>query len=1722
MASASLHCKPINKAASLVAQENAAARGSLDAFFSRKQHSPKESEPAAVAEAAAEAEAEAAVEAEAGSAAKPGQAQMEVEGLASSKSEGEANRILLECNSHMADRPALNGGEIESNSAQLDCCISSQGEEAMEVQGILPMDESVREEDTTLETPTDSEMKSQDVSAAKTQAVNGIFSPEFCGAQVITNVSIRCCNTAISHAAESSFISEEPIGTIVVPDESLPIEFSKESVSVPTKAEAREDAVVATSSAMEGGNVEEVHGRLSSATDNEPRSALIGGYLLRSRETSGKTISSSKQRLKLDLDLKRRVTRKLEINGEESGIDDAMKLNGGIEFTKDEALEASPPHVSNDFFMPTSKKRVKLKEEKTITYNQTSSASRKRRKVTETESSRAKVMTTGIDSSKNLIGRENKLSQCCSMELEGTDVVDSLPLKVDIDLWREAKLAAEENARLSAGRPTHPFFSRQQKSTLINCTSSPQLNVEEVCSDFALPCDLGETPPSLPYHVTQVSQSMENTLNWRNWNLLDVACIFQPEPAETLSRGHKTSDSINYSMLNGSRDGCFPKGLECDVLSSILRMNAEDFSFRDFCSESSFEVHEERSTDGWLRELLKYLKDSNVQSMDKEEAQGWNIHDGNEGLTFEKLKERLSWYLTCRSKVCFVGSSGSFPSFVGEDNVSNGSHNVLWTERYQPSSSKQVCGNKDSLSFLNNWLHSWKLKIACERKTENTEKLYSTSSRSKQFDVNDDRGWFQDDSGDDVTNIEEELCNTVLLTGPVGSGKSAAVYACAKEQGFTVLEINASEGRNGALIKHKFGEAMESHGLSKWSADENVNSSCSPLKGSEKKHLTKFSKGEKEAQMDMTISKVCNGRSKQHEKHAHKQSNLNQDAAIFQNPSMQDCPAEDDTLDFSESQRGRMTLILFEDVDIVFEEDRGFMAALVQLARTTKRPLILTSNKGQPHLPQLEKLVIQFTKPSIVDLVTHIFMVCMSENMPKSPMLIEQLVKLCRHDLRKLMMMLQYWGQSCNVPIQSDVACLVSQDTVENSTQQHAVELPCQNVNCRHCNSAKLCACLSSAFENSGHSLLEEQEIVDTDVKERAGMSKTGPLNSGALEEVLVCKVPPCQQSDIWALRTRLLFASDAQYSVLPHVISLSYPCPLSQGINEKAIQAVQESDRLAESVAAQLAELKVAMRHTKNQKMQKLRKKLKATTDQSPVQEQIITAASNTLLADGADEESLLISAETGTLYGSPLPSARKPRLSKMLRRQKLHQSIVFSDSEDDCSLADILPAELEEKCRYDVLNTCKSESVSVDDKCGFTYSFSNLSEEPSNCENHHELFSVQNHALDNSYDACLTYDKPDAFRRLRRLHSGNTSLLDGKEKGDELTGQTVSCCSDLEYPQASSANSDVPVVLEEITEAQPLETHLSFGTRFLQKTDVPLTAHAFMDKYDTSLENSSNGNWTYYGGTLLSVERLSKEGRYSKEAAHSCDNDIPSTVKVAVPLDDVAECLTTRSPVTEDNTLTIPGSTEEKLTYTNLNPVDKLWSSLLKSKAEAGLNCAQTSLEALEISCLLAEFGDVLSASDVIFTVHEPHVTDSEFAEEVAASLAQIGLGLCLQQYQHVACAHNLINVVEKSTLPSELQLDVGRFCFEHDLTRHETKVQLQEILDSILPVRARAATDSAFTDFATYMARISRLEQLRRSNTPSRSCRTRKQLYLDAEAFPFLQEKPSALHQLSNLGA
>ncbi|KAL0314309.1 UNVERIFIED_CONTAM: ATPase family AAA domain-containing protein 5 [Sesamum angustifolium] len=339
---------------------------------------------------------------------------------------------------------------------------------------------------------------------------------------------------------------------------------------------------------------------------------------------------------------------------------------------------------------------------------------------------------------------------------------------------------------------------------------------------------------------------------------------------------------------------------------------------------------------------------------------GTNWPSSESKLQDKLLEERImSHYHTCR----------------------NQPENCLWTDKYQPQNARQICGNGEAVEFLSEWLHLWHRRGS----------LISRSCMDEGISVlqDIDHDYEQNDADYDTVNDEETLKNVLLITGPAGSGKSAAIYACARDQGFQVIEINASDWRNGALVKQKFGEAVESHWLQR-AVESGTNS--------DNKSLSKFFKAvNSEAHCsDNEVYELIHLSAKE----------ASQEAGELLKVSVS---GESRT---AKCQNQLKTLILFEDVDATLDEDHGFITTIQQLAETAKRPMILTSNSDSPVLPKnLDRLELSFSVPSVDELLPLVHMICASEKAKINPCLVERFVDFCQRDIRKTIMLLQFWCQ---------------------------------------------------------------------------------------------------------------------------------------------------------------------------------------------------------------------------------------------------------------------------------------------------------------------------------------------------------------------------------------------------------------------------------------------------------------------------------------------------------------------------------------------------------------------------------------------------------------------------------------------------------------------------------------------------------------------------------------
>lgn len=230
---------------------------------------------------------------------------------------------------------------------------------------------------------------------------------------------------------------------------------------------------------------------------------------------------------------------------------------------------------------------------------------------------------------------------------------------------------------------------------------------------------------------------------------------------------------------------------------------------------------------------------------------------------------------------------------------------------------------------------------------------------------------------DDQAEIEKETI--AIITGPVGCGKSTVVANAARRLGLTILEINSSSCRTGKKVRDIVREAMRTHRVS-------ANKIGVPWEG-----------------------------------------------------LIMDGGREEKTSDGAASTSAR-TLILFEEVDELQDDERGFWTCIQELAasRECRRPIICTANKFSylmrqlfpeekgPIEADLDRLLIQTKVEQLLNpvLYKHITLpnrterqafavlneVVAAENVSMSPDSISCLAATSQRDSRRAINMLHFWG----------------------------------------------------------------------------------------------------------------------------------------------------------------------------------------------------------------------------------------------------------------------------------------------------------------------------------------------------------------------------------------------------------------------------------------------------------------------------------------------------------------------------------------------------------------------------------------------------------------------------------------------------------------------------------------------------------------------------------------
>ncbi|XP_039572365.1 ATPase family AAA domain-containing protein 5 [Passer montanus] len=514
----------------------------------------------------------------------------------------------------------------------------------------------------------------------------------------------------------------------------------------------------------------------------------------------------------------------------------------------------------------------------------------------------------------------------------------------------------------------------------------------------------------------------------------------------------KQTGSCSAPVLSGHRPA-FPDAFKKDLLDEIVASNSQ-FPVRKYYSrflkkqterlalENSTQDSRdgtanldviEKHPDNWKEAKRKRKETEDRKSKRRKQLEG----------TETEMKSRVSRKLihpTSGEKQAETGQATHLeknktqkPDSVTEDrgclsdpNALSGveKEDMLWTEKYQPQDSSELVGNKKEIERLHSWLKEWKKRADLEEKRNQKREKEDKEQEDSLSSLD-----FKDSKSD--TDEETTLCNTVLITGPPGVGKTAAVYACAQELGFKIFEVNASCQRSGRQILSQLKEATQSHQVDKKGVNAHKPcffNSCSTTKSPKKMYspkkvisprkppLSPKGAGLKRSLPSKTLANYfkisakgrgADGEATSEEKNG---GNIQNSVEVKKDAQIKSINKEEGG---EHNRKSATSLILFEEVDIIFDEDAGFLSAIKTFMATAKRPVILTTNDPTFSLMfdgYFEE--INFKTPSLTNSVSYLQALCLAENLRTDVEDLAALLTTNNCDIRQSVLYLQFWVRS--------------------------------------------------------------------------------------------------------------------------------------------------------------------------------------------------------------------------------------------------------------------------------------------------------------------------------------------------------------------------------------------------------------------------------------------------------------------------------------------------------------------------------------------------------------------------------------------------------------------------------------------------------------------------------------------------------------------------------------
>ncbi|KZT24483.1 hypothetical protein NEOLEDRAFT_1179169 [Neolentinus lepideus HHB14362 ss-1] len=248
-------------------------------------------------------------------------------------------------------------------------------------------------------------------------------------------------------------------------------------------------------------------------------------------------------------------------------------------------------------------------------------------------------------------------------------------------------------------------------------------------------------------------------------------------------------------------------------------------------------------------------------------------------------------------------------------------------------------------------------------------RLHHKSDVSEPMDLHVEAEPDGSEPGDDSPSIchstpdfSNRLTNTILLAGSSGCGKTAAVYACAEELGWEVFEVYPGIGkRSNTNLDSLVGDVGKNHTLRKGVFRKSAglftkHDERRPQAGSTSADTEERSSRNQENLPASEVNVAC----------SHPRDEVN---ASFVPPAAH------------EGSKIRQSLVLLEEVDVLYKDDQNFWPAVINFIKGCRRPVVMTCNDVSlvplQDLPLQEVLTFAPAPPTIA--ASYLQSLCFAE-----------------------------------------------------------------------------------------------------------------------------------------------------------------------------------------------------------------------------------------------------------------------------------------------------------------------------------------------------------------------------------------------------------------------------------------------------------------------------------------------------------------------------------------------------------------------------------------------------------------------------------------------------------------------------------------------------------------------------------------------------------------------